>query len=504
MTVIHRLVPVAGVALFGYLVGWVVGTVPHVMPRQENYPFLAERHPLPHHVPEHPGGVSFRFAMVHDVLVERFPKHGPAFYRERDRLTRLELARLTPGEPAWFAASDDLAVGLERLGKPDEAAGIIRDKLARQRERGLSGRDLYTSFANLGTFLIHGSFKASQAGDADARARFREGVGFIRQSVEVNPEAHFGRERWQEAIAEFFLAAMDDPALLKTYDCLGNRLDLPIEQMLDREQTWWITGYGRAYDIGFSRFDPVREVPAFYEPGGPPDDPSRWAEVGPIRAHIIKVGAESGWESVPVPSHRKPAPFDEPALGIIGMWRQGAGANPHFALALGETMLRVGQRHIAWEAFERASKLADRFWPGQAEQQALRDHCKARQAEIEKTLLDSAVKSRSGQPLETGASLRSRFEAELAYGEGYQRAYQEFEAAKIEAAVPIDDAHFFDDFLAGKEPIASPTGPEEWFVGVPGPTMAEYGAKRAKAWGMLSAGMAAMAAALLVRWRAGR
>ena len=47
-------------------------------------------------------------------------------------------------------------------------------------------------------------------------------------------------------------------------------------------------------------------------------------------------------------SHRKPVPFDEPALGIIGMWRQGGGANPHFALALGETMLRVGQRYIAW------------------------------------------------------------------------------------------------------------------------------------------------------------
>ena len=67
-----------------------------------------------------------------------------------------------------------------------------------------------------------------------------------------------------------------------------------------------------------------------------------------------------------VPSHRMPTSFDEPCLGIVGMWRQGGGANPHFALALAETMLRVGQRYVAWTAYERASRLAERFWPDDA------------------------------------------------------------------------------------------------------------------------------------------
>jgi hypothetical protein len=509
MTFIHRFVPVAGMAILGYCAGYAGDALAYIAlaripPKQENYRFLAERHPLPHHVPEHPGGVSFRFAMVHDILMERFPKHGPAFYRERDRLTRLELARLTPGDPAWFAACDDLAVGLERLGKPDEAAAIMRDKLARQRERGLSGRDLYTSFANLGTFLIHGSIKASQAGDADARARFREGVELIRQSVEVNPQAHFGRERWQATLAEFLLAAMDDPVLLKTYDCLGNRLDTTIEYILDREQNWSITGYGRPYDIDFSRFEAVPKVPAFFEAGGPPDDPARWPEVEPIRRHITKVGAEEGWEALPVPSHKKPVPFDEPMLGIIGMWRQGGGANPHFTLALGETMLRVGQRYIAWEAYQRTLRLADRFWPGQGEQQALREHCKARQAQIETTLQVQALESSPHSRDVTGAELRVRFEVELSFGEAYQQAYQEYEAAKIAVGVPIDDEHFFDEFFEGKEPIASPSGPEEWYVGVPREKMADYGARRARGWGVFVAGVAAMATALLIRWRAGR
>ena len=57
------------------------------------------------------------------------------------------------------------------------------------------------------------------------------------------------------------------------------------------------------------------------------------------------------------------------------------------------------------------------------------------------------------------AGLRPRFDAELAHGEAYQRAYQEYEAQKIAAGVPITDEHSFDEFYAGREPIASPLGP---------------------------------------------
>jgi len=335
VTVTRRIVITAIAASFGWFVGREVGSVPHVVPQPSKYPFLAELIPLPHHVPKYPGGVSFRFAMAHDVIHERFPKFGPAHYQERDRLTREKLRRLAADDPAGFPLADDLGAGLDRLGRSDEAVAVIREKLARQQARGLAGRDLYTSHANLGTFLIHGSFKPAMSGDAAARDRFREGVASIRQSVEVNPEAHFGREQWQAAIAEFLLAAMDDPALLKTFDCLGNRLDLGIEEALNREGNWVQTGYGRPNDAAFSQGKVDDEVQAFFRPGVPVDEPSRWPEVSPIRRHITKLGAESGWEDVAVPSHRSPVPFDEPVLGIIGMWRQGGGANPHFALALG-------------------------------------------------------------------------------------------------------------------------------------------------------------------------
>ena len=406
-----------------------------------------------------------------------------------------------------------MAAGLERLGRPDDAVRVMRDKLARQQARGLTGRDLYTSYANLGTFQIHAAAPKALSGDPAARERFREGVELVRKSVEVNSEAHFGRERWQVVIAEFLLAAMDRPDLLRTFDCLGNRLDLDIEQMLNREANWIDTGYGRASSAEFSQGKAVSEVPAFFEPGTDPADPARWAELSPIRRHVTKVGAEHGWEVVPVPSHQKPVPFDEPVLGIIGMWRQGGGASPHFSLALGEVMLRVGQRHIAWAAFEWASRLADRHWSEPSLREFLREHCRKRQADIERTLSHTPPADAHrpawqnvSPPLSSAevADLRPRFEAELAFGEGYQRAYQQYEEQRIAAGVPLDDPHLFDAFHAGREPIASPVGSEEWFVWVPRSKISEYAAGRRWAWGTFGAGVAAITAAGLMRWRAGR
>jgi hypothetical protein len=504
-----RVALVAAAALVGFAVGWVGGAVGHIMPQSANYPFLVEYSPLPHHVPEHEGGLSFRFAMAHDAIHERFPKHGPAHYRERNRLTRTALAKLAPDDPAVFPLADDLGAGLDRLGQPDEAAVVLRDKLARQQTAGLMGRDLYTSYANLGTFLTHGSFPKAVAGDADAKARFREGLSLVRKSVEVNPEAHFGRERWQVVVGEFLLAAMDRPDLLKTFDCLGNRLDLGIEDILSHSRR---RGYGRATRAAFHPLLWGKIMPAFFEPGDL-DDPFRWTELEPIRQHITKVGSEDGWDAVAVPSHRTPVPFDEPALGIIGIWRQGSGANPHFALALGETMLRVGQRYIAWAAYERAARMADRIWPDPAVRQFLRDHCRKRQAEIEETLAFQHLASSrlpawqhiSPPPgAETVADLRPLFEGELAYGEGYQRAYQEYEAEKIAAGVRIADGHFFDEFHAGREPIASPVGPEDSFAFVPRGKLHEYEAGRRWAWGVFGSGLNAMVVALLFVWNGRR
>src|SRR3982074_1365971 len=59
--------------------------------------------PLPHHFRKYPEGISLRFAMVHDVLHERYARHGKTYYAERNRSVRQDLA--APKTPAQAYAS---------------------------------------------------------------------------------------------------------------------------------------------------------------------------------------------------------------------------------------------------------------------------------------------------------------------------------------------------------------------------------------------------------------
>src|SRR5947209_896561 len=212
---------VSAVAIVGAVLGfYLAGLALSFAPREPPTLVL----PLPHHVPKTTGGVSLRFAMVQDVIHERFARHGRAYYEERNRRCREALAGSLPDERR-DALTDDLGAGLDHLGNHDEAVQLLHDKLKPQQARGLSGRALYTTYANLGTFLIHGSARAAMAGDAAAKERLREGKEFIHQAIAANPDAHFGREIWQEEAVEFLLAAMDKPELLREFDLIGNRLD---------------------------------------------------------------------------------------------------------------------------------------------------------------------------------------------------------------------------------------------------------------------------------------
>lgn len=508
-------------SVFAFAFGTFVAVVTLFTPSVQ-FPFLAQTVRLPHHVPEHKGGLSFRFAMVHDVLHERFPKHGPAWYEERNRLTQQEIDKLPADDPKRWPLIDDLTVALDRLGKPAEAVPVMRAKLESQQAAGVTGRELYTSYANLGTFLIHSNFAMARNGDAEAIQRFQEGIDFIRKSVEVNPDAHFGRERWQLAIAEFLLASMKTPELLKQYDCIGNRLNASFEDILPME-VFYLQNTGRATHVDFYRESPDRDSPRFFASDANPDDPVQWDELKPIRQYITLVGADefvtgqnaekdSQWAAA-VPSHTIAEPFDEPMLGIIGMWRQGGGANPHFCLAIAETMLRTGQRHIAWAAYERASLLAERFSPDPGLQTFLRDHCKARQAAIEETFRppkdrkDDAYAAWNylGSRMDDAAigELRGNMQSELKLGTQYQQAYQEYETTKIAAGHSIDDEHFFDDFNLQHGSIASKSGSEELTRIILRSAKNSYTSSQGYAWGTLGFGIGAIIAAAcgyLRRW----
>src|SRR3954463_12351362 len=110
--VVAILVPITFVG--GGIIGGVIGARQTDAAREG-----AVYAPLPHHVAPSPDTASFRFAMVHDVIHERYPRHGPAFYQERERLAREKLAVLHPDSVTAFALTDDIAVGNDRQGRTD-------------------------------------------------------------------------------------------------------------------------------------------------------------------------------------------------------------------------------------------------------------------------------------------------------------------------------------------------------------------------------------------------
>jgi hypothetical protein len=447
-------------------------------------------HPLPHHVAKYPGNVTFRFAMAHDVIHERFPRHGPDYYRARNREVQQVVEKKRPtarGKEAddYFRLLDDWAVGLAFLGQFPQAVDLIQRKMREQEALGYKGSELYSSYANLGTFLILWQLGEGVSDVHKATQRIGESIRWVRKAIEVYPQSHFGRERWQVVLEEFLLAVLDRPELLLRYDMVGNRLDRrldPATAVCFDEKKWLEgTALARPEVPGREKRSLAAEARQHLEDGKPVADPS------PFRACIQRVGAEEGWAKEVKTSHDAPVPFDEPALGIVGMWRMGAGANPHFALALGEILLRVGQRYIAWTAYERAFRLAKNVWPDPKIQERFAAHCRARQELIQGTLPDEDWDAR-----------RRQFEDELAFGQKFQADYRDYESRRLSAGASLSDPHFYDGFQAA-DTIATPVGDEDRTFSRHELQRTIRGPEELAPWCLLFAGAFCLAAALLGR-----
>src|SRR5579871_2406693 len=114
-----------------------------------------------------------RFPSALELITGKFLRHSPEFYewRVRDRQAKLEKE---PDNPAYL---DDMAVAYDKLGNDDKAIELMLRK-----EKAHPG--LYETAANLGTFYLH-------SGQAD------KGIEQLEKAMAINPDAHFGREKYQ-------------------------------------------------------------------------------------------------------------------------------------------------------------------------------------------------------------------------------------------------------------------------------------------------------------------
>ncbi|MCB9539280.1 MAG: hypothetical protein H6704_23950 [Myxococcales bacterium] len=415
-----------------------------------------EAYPAPWRIALTPDGTALRLAMVYDVVHQRFPKHGPAWHEAVVERSKARIAQVEATDPAGLFEPDvldlfdDQAVALDRLHRPAEAIAVMRrkkalverrwphielppertDALAAYREMVTRAEQLspperawYRTYANLGTVLIHGGFGGALRGDAEAKAMLVEGLGFVRQAVRLNPGAHFGRERWQVVLGKHLLRAIEDPDWLLRFTALGADLDeTPPPSIRPDYRGMWgvealVTGENTDLESRWAtRQDRIpRLVPA-------PD----WAEV---------TGADA-----------EGAPFDEPVLGVLGMWMLGGGANPHSAAALGDVMERMEQRRIAFAAYARALDLKDRFWPDARIRDTWAQRIEGRMQRIAADL---------GEPIE---ALRAEHRAALAEGEAYQQKQAAFEAKLRADGADLLAEGALAPFVAAEGPIASPPG----------------------------------------------
>ncbi len=127
-----------------------------------------------------------RFPDTLELITGKFKRHSQEFYKWRikDRKTKLI------SKPDHLEYIDDLAVAYDKTGEHQKAIDIMLDK-----EKLKPG--MYETEANLGTFYIHAG-------------QLEKGLEHIKRAIKINPDAHFGREVYQQYLVEYVLSIQKD------------------------------------------------------------------------------------------------------------------------------------------------------------------------------------------------------------------------------------------------------------------------------------------------------
>lgn len=124
---------------------------------------------------------SARFPNVAAMMAGNFARHSKEFHawRANDRL------KLVEAKTAKASDYDDLAVSQHKMG--DHKAAIATMML---KEKLMPG--IYETYSNLGTFYIY-------------TGELSEALVFINRALEINANAHFGREKYQKWLVLWIL-----------------------------------------------------------------------------------------------------------------------------------------------------------------------------------------------------------------------------------------------------------------------------------------------------------
>jgi hypothetical protein len=147
---------------------------------------------------------------VLEIIVGRFPRN-PSLYYEM-RLARV--AKEVQSQPQKLELYDDAGVACDRLHRGDEAIAWMTKKRVQLDKLGFntaSKEHWYRYHANLGTFQAHKWLR----GGANRKniAEMKTGRDNIKRAIQINPDAHFGREKYQLMAMEWIIKAPKDKYL---------------------------------------------------------------------------------------------------------------------------------------------------------------------------------------------------------------------------------------------------------------------------------------------------
>ena len=144
---------------------------------------------------------------VVDVIVGRVDRPPDKYYEMRLKAVTARLLR----EPDNWPLYDDAGAAADRLHRGDQAIGWMERKRVSLKRVGTDDANhrehLYRYHANVGTFHAHRWLRTGAKRDRlDDLKLARQ---HIAEAIQLNPQAHFGRERYQLMAIEWLLESPD-------------------------------------------------------------------------------------------------------------------------------------------------------------------------------------------------------------------------------------------------------------------------------------------------------
>jgi len=147
---------------------------------------------------------------VVDAILGRYDVFPPRYYELRLERVEKELAEA----PTRLDLYDDAAVACDRLGRADEAIAWMARKETTLASGNYNEQERfdhhYRYLANLGTFHAHRWVKNGM--DRQDMSDLVRGHDLIAEAIAHNPDAHFGRERYQLMFLKALASGQADSA----------------------------------------------------------------------------------------------------------------------------------------------------------------------------------------------------------------------------------------------------------------------------------------------------